>query len=222
MDPSIWNDVQIHPNVDGELFLAGAGLDDQALSLQKQGDYLGAEKVYLQALQLKLAGAGDDHITTAQTRNGLGELYIIMRKFDEAEDQLKRALAVFKAINSQTLDAPVTIENLAQVYEGKGDLQKALDTRLSGDPNRMSLAISSSQAHCRSLADTAPDWNQYIIVISSDLRGALPDTLTALPRAQFNPSHQSDYVQAEQKDDNDPSPRVCLAAEIQIGLTSSH
>ncbi|KAJ3567683.1 hypothetical protein NP233_g6206 [Leucocoprinus birnbaumii] len=137
MDPSIWNDVQIHPNVDGELFLAGAGLDDQALSLQKQGDYLGAEKVYLQALQLKLAGAGDDHITTAQTRNGLGELYIIMRKFDEAEDQLKRALAVFKAINSQTLDAPVTIENLAQVYEGKGDLQKALDTRLSGDPNRM-------------------------------------------------------------------------------------
>ncbi|KAL4069629.1 hypothetical protein V8B97DRAFT_603645 [Scleroderma yunnanense] len=59
-----------------------------------------------------------------------------MGRLDEAEDQLKRAVIV-RTNEGNSFDAAVSIENLAQVYEATGNLEKALNTRLSYDPKNM-------------------------------------------------------------------------------------
>ncbi|KAF5363519.1 hypothetical protein D9756_000978 [Leucocoprinus leucothites] len=110
--------------------------NNQALELQKQGDYQGAEKLYLSSLQIKLDALGEDHTTTALSRNALGELYLTMGRLDDAEDQLKRAFRVRKAMGP-VMDAAISVENLAQAYEARGDLGKALGMRLSYNTDEM-------------------------------------------------------------------------------------
>ncbi|KAJ3555798.1 hypothetical protein NP233_g12122 [Leucocoprinus birnbaumii] len=89
--------------------------NNEALGLKQQGDYPGSEKLYLEALEMKLAALGENNATTALTRNALGELYLPMGRLD-AEDQLKAAV---------------------RVYEAKGDLEKALETRVSYNTDTM-------------------------------------------------------------------------------------
>ena len=111
-------------------------LNNQALILSNRGNYAGAEQLHLQALQMKLDAIGEFNITTALTRNALGELYLEMGRLDEAEDQLRRAVVV-RTTSGNVFDAAVSVENLARVYEAKGDLTAALDTRLAYDPSNM-------------------------------------------------------------------------------------
>ena len=111
-------------------------LNNQALILSNRGNYAGAEQLHLQALQMKLDAIGEFNITTALTRNALGELYLEMGRLDEAEDQLRRAVVV-RTTSGNVFDAAVSVENLARVHEAKGNLTAALDTRLSYDSNNM-------------------------------------------------------------------------------------
>ena len=111
-------------------------LDKQALTLSNQGNHTGAEQLHRQALQMKLDAVGESNTTTAVTRNALGELYLKMGRLDEAEEQLRRAVVV-RTTSGNVFDAAVSVENLARMYEAKGDLTAALDTRLSYDPNNM-------------------------------------------------------------------------------------
>ena len=111
-------------------------LNDQALTLSDQGNYAGAEHLHQQALQTTLDAVGESNTTTAFTRNALGELYLKMGRLDEAKDQLERAIVVRTTLGN-ALDAAVSVENLARVYEAQGDLTAALDTRLAYDPSNM-------------------------------------------------------------------------------------
>jgi hypothetical protein len=60
----------------------------------EQGDLVGAEKMQLEALALKIKATGLDSIEVALTKNALGELYLDMNKLDEAQKMLEDAEAI--------------------------------------------------------------------------------------------------------------------------------
>lgn len=68
-----------------------AGISNEAHALQRAGNYVGAEAKFLEALELKIRGSGNESSPTAMTRNGLGELYLTMGKMNEALEQLSEA-----------------------------------------------------------------------------------------------------------------------------------
>jgi hypothetical protein len=72
---------------------------------------------------------------SALTRNAIGELYFRTGRDDDAESMLKKAVSVRERVGT-ALDAAVSRENLAQVYEHKGNMALAREIRVS-TPNNM-------------------------------------------------------------------------------------
>ncbi|KAJ3488245.1 hypothetical protein NLI96_g2966 [Meripilus lineatus] len=106
----------------------GRQLNQEGLALRRAGDLAGAEAKDLEAIRVKEAAFGSSHITTAISYNSLGEVYIRMGRLDDAERYLNLALAVREKIGMRN-DLAGTRDNLAQVYEMRGDLQKAKEYR---------------------------------------------------------------------------------------------
>lgn len=102
----------------------------EGLALKERGMYEAAEQKYLRALDLKLTHVGENAVTTALTHNALGELYIAMNRLDDAERYLELAVKIRNA-DGPTIDAAVSRENLATVYEIRGDLKAAKQMRES-------------------------------------------------------------------------------------------
>ncbi|KAG1757564.1 hypothetical protein EDB19DRAFT_1657979 [Suillus lakei] len=123
--------IHFHSNPAAGLDVSQAAIiNNQALSLSRQGDYAGAEGLHLQALDLKLSAVGENDLTTAITRNALGELYLKMGRITDAEEQLKKAVSV-RMRSGPAYDTAVSVENFGQVHEAKGDLEEARRVRLS-------------------------------------------------------------------------------------------
>ena len=104
--------------------------NNEGLALKQRGQYQAAENKYLKALDLKLRFIGKDAVTTALSRNALGELYIAMNRLDEAVKHLQLAIKIRNA-EGPTFDAAGSRENLAIVYEMRGDLLAAKRMRKS-------------------------------------------------------------------------------------------
>ena len=104
--------------------------NNEGLALKQSGMYEAAEKKYLKALNLKLTHIGENAITTALSHNALGELYIVMNRLDDAEKHLELAVKIRNA-DGPTFDAATSRENLAVVYEMRGDLTAAKQMRKS-------------------------------------------------------------------------------------------
>jgi len=105
-------------------------LHRQAYHARKRGDYATAERLWIEVLAIKdgIMPGGADSEGSALTRNAMGELYLKMGRYDEAEKLLKKAMSVR---GRTSFDAAMTRENLARVYEHKGDLALARATRIS-------------------------------------------------------------------------------------------
>lgn len=114
----------------------GSKYNQEALLAERSGDLAGAERLHLQALEIKEKGLGPNAVSTALTRNALGELYFTLGQLEEAEDCLQKALEV-RTKAGPPLDAAVTRDNLARIYEAQGKLKEAKDIRLTGAPNTM-------------------------------------------------------------------------------------
>lgn len=110
-------------------------LNNEAILLARQGDFAGAEQKHLLALELKERDFGRDDIRVALTLNSLGETQLKLNKLDEAEANLRRAVAIREAFDKRGLDAAVSRENLAQVLEAKHNLPEAKETRMRGNPS---------------------------------------------------------------------------------------
>jgi len=104
--------------------------NNEGLALKQNGRYEAAEQKYLRALDLKLNHVGENAITTALSHNALGELYIAMNRLDDAEKHLKLAVKIRNA-DGPTFDAATSRENLAIVYEMRGDIGAAKKMRKS-------------------------------------------------------------------------------------------
>lgn len=110
---------------------SGVDLNNKALSSESQGDIAGAERVHLQAIQVKEASLGTEHFTTAVSYNGLGELYLKTAQLDKAEEYLKKAMSV-REHEGPKEDLAVTRDNLGRLFEMKGELGTAAQMRLRG------------------------------------------------------------------------------------------
>lgn len=64
--------------------------------------------------------------------NALGEEYIAIGELDQAEEVLKMARKAREAGGHNDFDSACTRENLARVYELKGNWKKARSTRVDG------------------------------------------------------------------------------------------
>jgi len=104
--------------------------NNEGLALKGRGMYEAAEQKYLRALDLKLTHIGENTITTALSHNALGELYIAMNRLDDAEKHLELAVKIRNA-DGPSFDAAASRENLATVYEMRGDLKAAKQMRKS-------------------------------------------------------------------------------------------
>ena len=104
--------------------------NNEGLALKQSGQYAAAEQKYLRALELKLNHIGENAITTALSHNALGELYIAMNRLDDAERHLEIAVRIRNA-DGPTFDAATSRENLAIVYEMRGNLVAAKQMRKS-------------------------------------------------------------------------------------------
>lgn len=104
--------------------------NNEGLALKQSGQYEAAEKKYLKALDLKLNYIGKNAITTALSHNALGELYIATDRLDEAEKHLELAIKIRNA-DGPTFDAATSRENMAVVYEMRGNLLAAKQMRKS-------------------------------------------------------------------------------------------
>ncbi len=125
-------------------------LHQQAFQAKERGDYATAERLWIEVLAIKdaIMPGGADSEGSALTRNAMGELYLKMGRYDEAEKLLKKAVSVRERVGN-AFDAAVSRENLAQVYEHKGNLALARATRISvsnsmvcGDNNVCMLCAS--------------------------------------------------------------------------------
>lgn len=104
----------------------------KAVEAAKSGDNKTAEKWHRKALNAKI-NAKLGWVTTAISHNGLGEALLELRKLDEAEEQLKAALALRAGQSGHTFDAAVSRENLAQVYQAMNKPHMARATREDGE-----------------------------------------------------------------------------------------
>ena len=109
---------------------AAATLCSQAVTLSRAGNHVEAEKLHLRALNMRVECLGLDAEETAVSRNLLGEEQLALGKLDEAEATIREALRV-RDICGTPFDTAVSRENLAQVFEARGQWDAAGEIRRS-------------------------------------------------------------------------------------------
>ncbi|OSD03411.1 hypothetical protein PYCCODRAFT_214052 [Trametes coccinea BRFM310] len=130
----------------------GSALQNEAMQLERHGDLAGAERAFLEAIQVKEAGLGADAVSTALSCNSLGELYLKSGRLDQAEHYLNRALSV-RIHAGPAADLAVTRDNLGRLYEAKGDLKAAREIREQGAPDN----IACSNYNCPRMSNRLSD-----------------------------------------------------------------
>lgn len=126
-------------------------LNNEALSMARAGNNAGAERLHKQALEIKIDAFGADSIQAALTFNALGEVQYQLKKYDEAEENLRKAVQVRNGAGP-AFDAAVSRENLAQVFEAKERFLEAKQMRDKGKPNNLACGYDQVSWPCLSLS----------------------------------------------------------------------
>ncbi|KAB8295241.1 hypothetical protein EYC80_007155 [Monilinia laxa] len=109
---------------DSAAMMNASQLNNQANILESHGDFVGAEKLFLESLRLKIECTGEDSIQAALSKNALGELYMKLDgRWEDAKKMLEDADRVRSGFDD--FDAACTRDNLGQLWEIKGDMVKA-------------------------------------------------------------------------------------------------
>jgi hypothetical protein len=113
------------------------GLSNQAQSLARSGDLVGAERLQLQALDVKIKGFGFQSPQAASTLHSLAEVQIRLGKLSDAEQNVRSAISIRASSSKQhdLSEAAKSRELLAQILESTGNLSSAKSVRLSGQPD---------------------------------------------------------------------------------------
>jgi len=107
-------------------------LNDDVMSLYKQGRYEQAVVVGKKALQVAEQTLSPDHLNVATSLNRLAALYYAQGQYALAEPLYKRSLAIReKALGPDHTDVAGSLENMAALYRATDRAKKAdaLDQR---------------------------------------------------------------------------------------------
>lgn len=123
------------------------GLSNQAQSLARTGDLTGAERLHLQALDVKTKGFGFQSPQVASTLHSLAEIQIRLGKLGDAEQNLRSAVSIRASSTKQhdLIEAAKSRELLAQLLESSGNLSAAKNVRLAGQADW--IACGNSKVH---------------------------------------------------------------------------
>lgn len=110
----------------------GFDLNNEAVALMNQGDNEGSERLHLRALDIKERAFGRDGPEVATTCDELGIVQYRQRKYDEAEKNLRRAMAIRNRLYFEDKMAADVRDELARVLEAQGKLVEARELRCSG------------------------------------------------------------------------------------------
>jgi tetratricopeptide (TPR) repeat protein len=101
-------------------------LNDDAVSLYKQGQYDRALVVAKKALEGAERTGGPDHPDVATSLNNLALLYYSQGQYAQAEPLFKRSLAIReKALGPNHPDVAQSLENLAELYKATNRTEEA-------------------------------------------------------------------------------------------------
>ena len=101
-------------------------LNDEVMSLYRQGRYDSAVVVAKRALQVAEQSLGPDHPSVATILNNLAELYRTQGQYAAAEPLYKRSLAIWeKALGPDHPDVATSLENMALLYRKAGREKEA-------------------------------------------------------------------------------------------------
>ncbi len=113
----------LHPDRHPEVSEA---LDDYGVALTNVGDFAGAERAFLEAIEIETAVLGEDHPSIATTRENLGNVYFREKKLDLTARNLEVVLAMRrKALGDDSEPVARTLANMAAVYMSSGNLEAA-------------------------------------------------------------------------------------------------
>lgn len=119
--PKLSPGAEVHSELDG-------GPSDEALyriaqTLLQDGNYELAEPLLERLFSILAARLENDHPALAKVAGSLAVAYLAGGKFDQAESHAFRALTVYENRDDMKLEMARTLNNLASVYNSKGDYQ---------------------------------------------------------------------------------------------------
>jgi tetratricopeptide (TPR) repeat protein/predicted Ser/Thr protein kinase len=110
----------------GRTVEVASALGDHATGLIYLNDYSGAEREFLESLQILTELLGEDHPEIATVRENLGGVYFRQKKFDQTAKNLELVLAMRrKALGDDSEPVARTLANMGAVYLSAGDLDAA-------------------------------------------------------------------------------------------------
>ncbi|RPD62977.1 hypothetical protein L226DRAFT_31589 [Lentinus tigrinus ALCF2SS1-7] len=125
-------------------------LAGKARQLDARGSHYEAERFFHRALELIDPSVPTSHATLASIWNSLGELYLHMGRFDEAEQWFTKSLDISGSIRDLK-EISTSRENLARVQRAQSELLKAKALKMMGAPDDMRCGNYSC---CRGLLRT--------------------------------------------------------------------
>lgn len=92
----------------------------------KMGDYVKAEKYYIEALRIQKSTLGEQHINYTITLTHLGALYDDLGNYIKAEQYYIKALQIQEiVVGEENLNYTISLNNLGMLYQNTGKYDKA-------------------------------------------------------------------------------------------------
>lgn len=156
------------------------GLTNQAFSLVRSGDLVGAERLLLQALDVKTKGFGGQSPQVAATLHALAEVEMRLGKMADAERNLRSAVAIRADSDKHNdlVEGAKSRELLAQILEAAGNLSGAKAVRLNGHPDAIACGNSKVRSSAPRTASAAA--HCYFSVSCTKLQHRTPPALRSM------------------------------------------
>lgn len=151
-----------HAYHDNALFRVNAPYADASrITLTPEQQLEKAEEFYVKAVTYREELKSDDPLATVNTHQNIAKFYIDTRKFDQAEQSLKKVVEVHKRAEGPGRGTAAALKNLAMFYNDQARYQEAATAYNELiDIQEKLTNTRSDQATLRSLADSYSDLGQ--------------------------------------------------------------
>lgn len=97
----------------------------------KKGEFENAEALFQEAVRRLESATGPVHPRIASVLLRLGDFYTSRQKYDEAENQFRRAMSIYEnTFGGENLDVAICLQHLAEALYGQGRSQEADEFRM--------------------------------------------------------------------------------------------